>query len=1711
MKLLLISRRNSVHLASFPKVVAYTVAHDISVPTVVGKISGENRLRRLLGKEKFLEAIYLNFAEIVAVFLGSFDQESAVENYWKKEAGLAEAARVMEEIKTYGHLDVQLPPDQQPTFKGKFLTRQIEHLCSRTDYELVSMWTPAFVAFQARKLLNSAHPAFGPLHACSVLRKLRVLICLSGRQALADYPLEMLLSSMRTFISDPECADDALGISRYLIMHGDLYLKGVPTFIAGYGLSTLADLRVFLESSQSSTTQESQFKATKSKAQVFHTWLTERLTAYESSAFTDDQQRMAFGSIIQAAAHIRASGNAEKGTNESNLLLEILKDGAREKQLLSQSARDVALAMLCGKFQIPLSADMDIIDSDEMALEFSTMVWRTCEATGLSPDYLSWAGRAIGRSFAASGNIDDRLVRESVYPEQLSNSNEEEGSEPALLRLLERLSSDGNDQTAGLAEAALRVIVSDAELRQDSHLLAVAQQTISDALFSSCSWSPYGTAPSDQAIFATLDEAQIFDGSWLESPRFAETLATHAAQSVATETLLVGVLPGILANVKEFAEQSFPFIIHLALLHQVDKQQGLKKQLSAALQQWLGWTVPTSMANLKLLIRTILYLRTQPLPNERSIADRAGWLDVSYADAAAAASRCGLFKIAMLFSEIAFSETARSSRRSSVGQHLEDWTEVLLKVFENLDDPDTRYGLPQEPSLDSVLTRVQYEKDGHKTLAFMGAQFDSHLRLKDSASDQDSKSLVKALSSLGLAGLSYSLRQAQQIADTSSAEVTDTFGSSRRIEKWNLPVGVGYSNDSATLYKTYQTIHNAAEMSAVRRSIYDALGQIVQHCVTQSLSAPSLRRQLAALAALTELDDVLSISGAPDLDNVLHKFDARSKWMMSGRYDDVSQILSTRETTLSMLSQKSLLRNATKLSAGEARLGQVRAMLLSSDIFRFHHEHQESLNIATSLSHLIDPSRDIGLVIDVAVRMEVAHALWDQDETITSIRMLQSIDGDTANLKKQTLPISRSELLSRLAHQVSVARLESADTIQKRYLEPALKELRGSSSGKEAGQVYHQFARFCDEQLQNPDSLKDLERLQGLKRGKSEEVQQLKSLIASAKDSQHRQRYTGHLSRAKQWLDLDQQELRRVEQTRSEFLRLSLENYLLSLTASDEHNNDALRFTALWLERSGEDITNEAVKRYLDAVPTRKFAPLMNQLSSRVQNQSITFQKLLMTLVYRICVDHPYHGMYQIWSGVKTRVNEKDEVAVLRQKATEKISQQLAKTSSVAATWAAIDKTSIRYHALAVDRDQSRYKAGQKAQLKDSVAGQNLITYLTRYPIPPPTLQIELAADMDYSHVPNVAQLDPTMTIASGVSAPKIITAIGTDGQRYKQLVKGGNDDLRQDAIMEQVFAAVSELLKLHRDTRQRSLGIRTYKVLPLTASSGLIEFVSDTIPLHEYLMPAHERYYPKDLKGSQCRKEISGVQTKSVETRIETYRRVAQRFHPVMRFFFMEYFADPDEWFAKRTNYTRTTAAISILGHILGLGDRHGHNILLDSKNGEVVHIDLGVAFEMGRVLPVPELVPFRLTRDIVDGMGITKTEGVFRRCCEFTLDALREEAYSIMTILDVLRYDPLYTWSISPVRLAKLQNQRQNADENETGTDGAGGEPSAIGGIGSRRGEGVATTTTTRPEKSEADRALELVSKKLSKTLSVTATVNDLINQATDERNLAVLYSGE
>lgn len=69
-----------------------------------------------------------------------------------------------------------------------------------------------------------------------------------------------------------------------------------------------------------------------------------------------------------------------------------------------------------------------------------------------------------------------------------------------------------------------------------------------------------------------------------------------------------------------------------------------------------------------------------------------------------------------------------------------------------------------------------------------------------------------------------------------------------------------------------------------------------------------------------------------------------------------------------------------------------------------------------------------------------------------------------------------------------------------------------------------------------------------------------------------------------------------------------------------------------------------------------------------------------------------------------------------------------------------------------------------------------------------------------------------------------------------------------------------------------------------------------------------------------------------------------------MLGYFFVENFPEASTWYAARKRYTASLAASSILGYLVGLGDRHPQNLLLQPSTGELVHIDLGIAFDQVR-----------------------------------------------------------------------------------------------------------------------------------------------------------------
>lgn len=154
-------------------------------------------------------------------------------------------------------------------------------------------------------------------------------------------------------------------------------------------------------------------------------------------------------------------------------------------------------------------------------------------------------------------------------------------------------------------------------------------------------------------------------------------------------------------------------------------------------------------------------------------------------------------------------------------------------------------------------------------------------------------------------------------------------------------------------------------------------------------------------------------------------------------------------------------------------------------------------------------------------------------------------------------------------------------------------------------------------------------------------------------------------------------------------------------------------------------------------------------------------------------------------------------------------------------------------------------------------------------------------------------------------------------------------------------------------------------------------------------------------------------------------------------------------------------------------------------------------------QLLRIPETVPFRLTRNVVDGMGPMGTDGIFSTAAELTMRVLREHSKALLTILSAIASDPLYSWSLSPV---KANRKQEDADEANVAIK--------------RREQKQTQEEQQRREEhnKEAANAISKVQQKLQgyeegtagEQQSVESQVQLLTSSARNEDNLCSLYVG-
>jgi ataxia telangiectasia mutated family protein len=871
------------------KAAAYTIAWDTCRGAARNKAepSNSNLLKDLVGSDTYYESIQKYFPQILGYIFQTIDHEERFLKALEKKPAFTPAAQVMAAMTDISHSTQELNIGIEPAFSAFYLPDQLERLCRRTGDNPATFWSPSTYTYVLRSLLDRIHPALGSLYARSMIRKIRIVVALAGTVAHEGYPLQMTLQSLRPFLIDVQCAEDAAGIMQYLFEHGAHYLRKHLAFLTGIGLSILISVRVFLGSTQESTTQQSQHVATMNAANRFHKWLSEYLKTHGEAMGASERSSSvkAFRLIITAASHVTAEGNSTRGSEESKLLLEILDDVRSGRKLLNKTSREVALSLLCQNFQPASMARDDILGLDEEAAEYAPFVWESCCRSGVGQGYLLWASKVLGRAYSAYGEVKRSTSQSKPWTLATYTSRDALGkpSREAIVREVIDLFYSDNRAEVSLAEDAVRRLISRLTDADPSYV-AEMHKTIPDAIGKALGLYIAGRSqPPPFISLENLERAAAVTTTkslsiWIRG--FATALC-----NTAIEDPILGALSGLLNGIDYMAERLLPYILHLVLLDEFDGKRNVRKCVSAAISSWFQACDSSMVPYVRILVEAILYLRSQPVPKEVTRVDRDRWLEIDYLMASQAANTCGMFRSALLFAETSCGQpiVKPSSRRSSILVEAPKIpVNLQLSIYKNLDELDSFYGVERGSTLLSVLDRLEYEGDGVKSLLFRGARLDSQMRRLNAFGPSDSRGTVKSLIMLNMNSVTHSLLSNDQFRDIGEDVVESTLHTARKLGQWDIKAPESNHTESSTLFKAFQGLHFAKTVTEAKESFERQLLATMEFLVGQNGSSVPVKSRLRTLGALTEADEVIRAERSEHLLDTWDRMRAREKWMQAG-------------------------------------------------------------------------------------------------------------------------------------------------------------------------------------------------------------------------------------------------------------------------------------------------------------------------------------------------------------------------------------------------------------------------------------------------------------------------------------------------------------------------------------------------------------------------------------------------------------------------------------------------------------------------------------------------------------------------------------------------------------------------------------------------------------------------------------------------------------
>lgn len=448
------------------------------------------------------------------------------------------------------------------------------------------------------------------------------------------------------------------------------------------------------------------------------------------------------------------------------------------------------------------------------------------------------------------------------------------------------------------------------------------------------------------------------------------------------------------------------------------------------------------------------------------------------------------------------------------------------------------------------------------------------------------------------------------------------------------------------------------------------------------------------------------------------------------------------------------------------------------------------------------------------------------------------------------------------------------------------------------------------------------------------------------------------------------------------------------------------------------DTMNKQIKKYSDKLPAYLFYTSLPQMITRMGHPNKQVYELLAAIIIKVVSAHPQQGLWPLLAVVKSTAQDRAG------RANSLLSKLMEKGKNIRSEGQSVDLRSLV--------NQGQKMSNQLLHACEvTIGGRTSVISLSKdmgfngkvapCPLVVPVDQ-HLSASlpnttMNHGQVKNhkafpasrdavtISSFQDDVLVLNSLQRPRKLTVRGTDGRKYGLLCKP-NDDLRKDQRLMEFNAMINRGLKKDAESSKRRLYIRTYAVTPLNEACGLIEWVDGLKPMRDILLSSYRARGTK--VDYNLLRELLNEACSRKDGELIFSEQIVPMYEPVLHEWFTEYFPDPESWFSARLRYARSAAVTSMQGYALGLGDRHGENVLLEENTGGVFHVDFNCLFEKGLTFDKPELVPFRLTHNMVDAFGAYGVEGPFRRSAECAMKVMRANEDALLTILETFVYDP-------------------------------------------------------------------------------------------------------